>query len=485
MHGTSYLRWSALALLATIAAGCAVNPATGQRQLSLINEQQEKAMGENAHQQVLKTMPVYDDAELQRYVAGIGLDLARKTERPDLPWTFLVLDDPAVNAFAIPGGHVYITRGILSYMNSEAELASVLGHEIGHVTARHSVEQMSKQQLLGLGLGIGMIVSPELARYGELAKAGAGLLLLKYSRADESQADDLGLRYMVEGGYDAHEMPKVFRTLERVSEASSNGQRLPNWLSTHPAPGNRFDTISAEVSALGSRADGRVERSAYLSQVDGIVFGSDPRQGYFLGTHFYHPELRFQVTFPPEWKTANEVARVAAVSPDKDAIVQLALSKATTPKDAALKFSGQDGVTAGDSHTVRRHGLSGVQNDFSVESKGKTLRGEVLFLQYRDKVYELLAFGSDATWDKRAAAARKTLSSFTPLTDARYLNVEPPRVRIERLRRPMTAEELVRSYGATVPAATVAVINELESGKRLPAGEEAKVVVGGKLPTGK
>lgn len=485
MHSARYMRWSALALSATLAVACAVNPATGQRQLSLISEQQEIAMGKDANQQVLKTMPVYADSGLQDYVAGVGLDLARRTERPNLPWTFVVLDDPAVNAFAIPGGHVYITRGILSYMNSEAELASVLGHEIGHVTARHSVEQMSKQQLLGLGLGIGMIVSPEFARYGDLAKTGAGLLLLKYSRADESQADDLGLRYMVNGGYDAHEMPKVFRTLERVSETSNNGQRLPNWLSTHPAPGNRFSTISSEVAALGAKANGRVNRSAYLSHLDGVVFGSDPRQGYFVGTHYYHPDLEFQIEFPSGWKTANEVQRVAAVSPDQDALVQLTISEASTPEEAVRKFAGQEGVTAGESRSIERHGLVGVGSDFSVQTEGKTMRGQVLYLKYRKQVFELLGFGTDARWDERSSVARDALLSFAPLTDSRYLSVAPSRIQLRKLQRPMTVDDLVRTYGSDVPAGTLAVINEVEDGQRLQAGTEVKLVGGGKLPPGK
>ena len=385
---------------------CSVNPATGQRQLSLINEQQEIAMGKQAHQLVLDSMPSYADPAVQAYVSGIGRDLARRTERPDLPWTFVVLDDPAVNAFAIPGGHIYITRGILGYMNSEAELASVLGHEIGHVTARHSVEQVSKQQLLGLGLGIGAIVSPEFARYESLAKTGAGLLLLKYSRADEAQADELGLRYMVAGGYDGHEMPRVFRTLERVSEAASNGQRLPNWLATHPAPGNRFATISADVARLGTKAAGRVERAAYLSRLDGMVFGSNPRQGYFRGERFYHPELEFSLDFPAGWKTSNEVQRVAAVSPEQDALVQLTLSDKTTVDAAVHAFAEQEGVTAEAARSIRNHGMEGAAADFSLQSGDKLMRGQVLHVMYRQKVYELLALGTDAQWDARSTAAR-------------------------------------------------------------------------------
>jgi len=195
-----------------VLAACATNPATGKRQIALISEEQEIAMGREADQQVQQQLGLYPDQELQAYVNRVGQKLAAASERPNLPWTFRVVDDPVVNAFALPGGHIYVTRGLLTHLTSEAELASVIGHEIGHVTGRHSVEQMSKAQLAQIGLIAGMIVKPELARYGDLATQGLQLLFLKYSRDDERQADGLGLRYMYQQNYDPREMPAVFST---------------------------------------------------------------------------------------------------------------------------------------------------------------------------------------------------------------------------------------------------------------------------------
>ncbi len=185
-----------LVALAVLPAGCATNPATGQRQLSLISENQEIQMGLEADPSVVSSMGLDPDSGRQRYVRELGMRLARVSERPNLPWTFRVIDDPVVNAFAIPGGHIYVTRGILAHLNSEAELASVIGHEIGHVTARHSVTQMSQQQLMQLGLVVGVALKPGLAKYAGVASQGMQLLFLKYSRDDESQADQLGLRYI-------------------------------------------------------------------------------------------------------------------------------------------------------------------------------------------------------------------------------------------------------------------------------------------------
>src|SRR5438874_4126399 len=221
----------AAALAAGLVSGCATNPATGARQLMLISESQEIAMGRDYDKQVVASIGLYPDSGLQRYLQQFGTRLAATSERPNLPWTFRVVDDPVVNAFALPGGFIYVTRGIFAHLNSEAELAGVVGHEIGHVTARHSVSQLSKQQLAQLGLAVGTTASPDFERFAGLASAGLGVLFLKYSRDAERQADDLGLRYMWRASYDAREMPHVFQMLARVSQAQAGGrvpERLPH-----------------------------------------------------------------------------------------------------------------------------------------------------------------------------------------------------------------------------------------------------------------
>src|SRR5216110_1818156 len=274
-------RWAApLALLAGLGAGgCAVNPATGSRQLMLISESQEIAMGRDYDNQVAASIGLYPDSGLQRYLQQFGARLAATSERPNLPWSFRVVDDPVVNAFALPGGYIYVTRGILAHLNSEAELAGVVGHEIGHVTARHSVSQMSKQQLAQIGLAVGSIASPEFGRYAGVASAGLGVLFLKFSRDDESQADHLGLRYMRRAAYDPREMPHVFEMLTRVSEAQPGG-RVPEWLATHPNPENRRERIEQEIAALPRDFSGvAVSRDAYLQRLDDLVFGNNPREG--------------------------------------------------------------------------------------------------------------------------------------------------------------------------------------------------------------
>src|SRR5256884_6093923 len=252
-----------LAALAALAAGCAVNPATGSRQLMLVSESQEIALGRDYEPQVAGSIGIYSDSGLQRYIQQFGARLAASSERPNLPWSFRVVDDPVVNAFALPGGFIYVTRGILAHLNSEAELAGVVGHEIGHVTARHSASQMTKQQLAQVGLVVGSIASSEFGRYAGLASQALGVLFLKYSRDHERQADDLGLRYLRRVNYDPREMPHVFEMLTRVSQAQGGG-RVPEWLATHPDLENRGGRIAQEAAAPPQSFSGAaVNRDAY------------------------------------------------------------------------------------------------------------------------------------------------------------------------------------------------------------------------------
>ena len=267
-----------LLLPALAATGCATNPATGKSQLSFFGEEAELAMGRDVAEEIAATGAIYEDEELNGYVSEVGLRLAEASERPYLPWRFQVLDDPTVNAFALPGGWVYVTRGILAHLESEAELAAVLGHEIGHVTARHAVNQMSKQLLASAALIAASIHDEDIAEWAGLGEIGLGLMFLQHGRSDERQADDLGLRYVLRAGYDPQEMPELFAMLERIGEAAGEGG-LPTWLSSHPDPGARRDRIAGEVARLqaaGSALPERVEREGYLQHLAGLPYGPDP-----------------------------------------------------------------------------------------------------------------------------------------------------------------------------------------------------------------
>ena len=306
---TTLLRMS----LVMIFAGCAVNPATGRREFSLISESREIEMGREADADISASLGLVDDPALQSYVSDIGHRLAAVSERPHLPWSFKVVDDPLVNAFALPGGFIFVTRGILANFESEAELAGVLGHEIGHVTAKHSVSQMSRQQLQQIGLGVGMVFSSRVRRFGDVLGVGLQLMNLRYSRGNESESDELGVRYMTRTAYDPESMIGVFQMLATVS--GGEGERIPQWQLTHPYPENRETDIRELIAASGSAAGGTVARGEYLDRIGGLVYGSNPREGYFIGDRFVHPDLEFDVTFPEGWAGVNERSYVAASSP--------------------------------------------------------------------------------------------------------------------------------------------------------------------------
>src|SRR5438105_2116534 len=300
---------------------CVRNPATGKLQLDLISESQEVDLGKQGKAEVEQSIGVYkENSRLAQYVADLGKPLAAGSGRPNLPWSYEIADDGAVNAFALPGGPVFVNRGLLALVNSEAELVAVMGHETGHVSARHSANQLSKAQVAQLGLGIGSVLSPTLGSVAQAAGAGLQLLFLKYSRDAETQADELGFRFMTKAGYDPHEMIPLFQMLDAVSNQAGAG-KTPDWLQTHPNPGNRLEATQQRLKTelKGSTQGMKVNRDQYLTMLEGLVYGDDPRQGYFKGDTFVHPALKFQWTLPAGWQHQNTPAAVAAQRPKQDA----------------------------------------------------------------------------------------------------------------------------------------------------------------------
>jgi len=465
-----------------VASGCAINPATGKRQLVLVSEADEIALGVESDRSITANLGLYPDPALQDYVQQLGESLATRSERPQLDWTFRVVDDPVVNAFALPGGFIYITRGILAYMDSEAQLASVVGHEIGHVTARHGVSQMSKAQLAQLGLGLGMAVSEKFGQFMGLATSGLELLFLKYSRDDERQADDLGLRYLYRAGYDPRPMAGMYTVLERISDAQG-GSDIPTYLLTHPRPENRRERIEQEIGALPPDFTGRpIRRDEYLARLDDLVFGENPREGYFDGSTFNHPDLAFRMVFPDGWKTRNTREAVAAISPQQNALIVLSLARESTARAALSAFYAQQGIAATGEWRREIHGRPAASGGFLATTQQGTLQGLVAYVEYGDHVYQMLGYTLQPQWEAHAESFRLALSSFDALRDPTALAVEPRRLSIVRLDRAMTLDEFARRYDATVDLPTLAQLNQVEEDTALEAGETYKVVTGGRLP---
>lgn len=462
---------SALALL--LLAGCATNPVTGKSELALVSESQEIQMGQQAAEEAKAAYGLVDNAALQQYVSSVGLKLAKGTERPNLPWAFYVIDDASVNAFALPGGPVFITRGILGAMNSEAELASVLGHEIGHITARHSVQQMSQQQLYTLGLGLGSILSPAVARNSGLLSQGLQVLFLKYSRDDESQADALGFRYMVQDNYDPRQMAALFHTLDRETPAEG---RLPTWLATHPDPGNRYqialqrvDSINRDLSKM------TVDRTDFLNHTNGIVYGENPREGYFKDGRFYHPDLKFQFQLPSGWQTQNTKAAVMAMSGQQDAMFQLTLGQGT-PSSALQQFLGQQGIQQGQVSTASINGFPAATGYFQAQTQQGNLAGLVSYVSYDGNTYQMLAYTGASQLNAYDPTFHQIIGSFARLTDQAALNVQPKKIELVTLPSRMTLAQFYQRYPSSIPVEEVAIINGVETTTTLEAGSLAKRV---------
>ena len=471
-------RWAVTAVLAATigAAGCATNPVTGRTELALVSESQEIAMGQEAAGQIEASIGVVDNEALNAWVQQMGESLARDSERPNLPWRFRVLDDPTPNAFALPGGFIYVTRGMMSLMDSEAELAGVIGHEIGHVTARHSVQQISRQQLGQIGLVVGMVLVPELAQFGDLAGTGLGLLFLKYGRDAERQADDLGLRYALADNYDVRQMPDVFASLERTSEMAGNSP-LPSFLSTHPEPGERIERINAalaETQVDWSRT--RVGDEAYFRRIEGMVYGDNPRHGFFRGSEFLHPDLRFRLTFPQGFNMQNLTAAVQGVSSRNDAAVQLTLAQGS-PEQAAQTFASQQGIRTGQPSRETINGFAAVVLPFEAQTQGGNVAGYASWIQDGQYTYQLMGYAATQNIGSYDAPFRSMIRSYARLTDPDALNVQPRTIDAVQLPEAMTFSQFLQRYSSPIPTEESALINQISSAtQRLPAGTWLKRV---------
>jgi predicted Zn-dependent protease len=482
--GRALWRAAAWALAVGLTSGlnsCARNPVTGKREVSLVSESQEIQMGQQYAQQIVRTMGVYDDKKVHDYVNRLGLALATKSERPNLPWVFYVMDDPTVNAFALPGGSIFVTRGILTHMNDEAELVGVLGHEIGHVTARHSVQQMTREQLAQIGLAAGSILSSEVAKYAGLASQGLGVLFLKYGRDAESQSDQLGFKYMVREGYDPRAMADMFETLERVSKLEGAGD-IPEWQSTHPNPGNRVQATLKRLDTLSvPREQLRKGREEYLPIVAGMTYGEDPRQGYVEGNTFYHPGLRFKLDLPQGWQSKNSPEALVAISPEQDAMLQLTAPGKGSLDEAAKQFFGQEGIKSTQASSASINGLSAVSSYFEAQTEQGAVQGLVSFLKYGELTYRILGYTPAGKLQARDEAFRKTIASFSELTDSTRLDVEPYQVQLVKVDHDMTINEFNQKHPSTIPVERVAVVNGMDTpDQRIAAGTTLKQIIGGK-----
>jgi predicted Zn-dependent protease len=459
--------------------GCARNPVTGRLQVALVSEAQEIEMGRQGAAQVERTIGLVPDSALQAYIQRLGLQLARQSQRPDIPWRFGVVDDPTPNAFALPGGPIYFTRGMLGLMNSEAELVAVLGHEIGHITARHQVDMISRQQLAQVGLGLGGALFPQLGQLGGVAGLGLDLLFLRYSRDAERQADDLGFQYTLDQRFDVREMASVFQSLGRLGEEQRSA--VPAWLQTHPLPAERIQAVQQRIAAAEPLpADLRVGRPEFLTRINGMIYGVNPRNGFFRDGLFLHPDLRFQLRFPAGWQTQNLAQSVMAVSPQQNAAIQLTLSGDPNPQTAAQRFLQQQGIQAGQTTSQTINGNPAIVASFRAQTQETVVQGLASWISYDGRIYQILSYSPVAVFAQAQPIFQQSIGSFAQLTDPQALAVQPNRIQIVTLQRNLTLAQFNAQYPSAIPIAELAVINRVPTPETvIPAGSQLKRIVPG------
>ena len=476
------LQLAVVAAATAVAVACATNPATGKRELNLMSEAQEISLGKESDAQIRQEMGVVNDPALQQYIDRIAQPLAKSTERPNLPWTFTVVDAPAVNAFALPGGYIYVTRGILAHLNSEAELAGVLGHEIGHVTARHSAAQYSKQTAGSLGLLLGQIFVPELRPFGQAAEQGLGLLFLKFGRDDELEADRLGAGYATTQGWDPRGVSNMLETLGRLGEGTDR-KGVPNWLSTHPMPADRVARLDEQVAALRAKAPGdlAVNRAEYLRRVDGLMFGDNPREGVQRGNAFLHPDLRFRLEFPQGWQIQNTPQQVVASPPGGGGFVflQLVQARGNRLQDIAAADLGQTGLQFVEGGETQVNGLPAFVGTF----RGQTQQmGDVVlraaWINHNNQVFRLAGLASTQSYRQLQQAVDASVRSFQPLSAGEAERIRPNVLELYTVKQGDSWASIASGVGnRTVPAETLAIINGFSPQERPQAGDRVKVVV--------
>lgn len=490
-HHTAFSKLKNGLLIPTLATAfllvnsCATNPVSGRKQLVFMSQKKEIAIGKEADPQIIAEYGLYEDPTLQKFINEKGKQMASISHRSKLEYHFRIVDSDVLNAFAVPGGYVYFTRGIMAHFNNEAEFAGVLGHEIGHIAARHSVKQQRDQILGQIGLIAGVVLAPGLADFAQAASQGFGLLLLKFSRDAERQSDKLGVEYSSKIGYDAKEMAGFFKTLERQS-AGSGREELPGFLSTHPNPGDRFVTVGKLAEEWQEKlklSNAQINRNTYLKRIDGLVYGEDPKQGYVENNVFYHPGLKFQFAVPQGWRYQNSPTQIQMAPADGKALLMLTLAKGSSLKEAANSFLQQNNLMLMESKETTVNGLQALaivadaKPQQGQQQQQQPLRTGSYFIKYGESIYLMLGLSATMDFTNYVSIFSASQQSFKALTDADKLNKKPERVKIKTVASTNTLEKILKEYNTDAKRYNeLAILNGMQLGDRVEAGTLIKVI---------
>lgn len=472
----------ALFLAPFLLAGCSVNPATGKSQFTaLLSPQQEMEIGAGEHQKIIKQFGIYDNAELAAYVNNIGQNLVQYTERPGIAYRFFILDTPMVNAFALPGGYIYITRGLMALADNEAELASVLAHEIGHVTGRHAAERYSQNVLTSLGT---VLISSAIDKAGVSQALGLGseLFMKSYSRDQEREADMLGIRYAALAGYDPGAMENFLRSMGEHAQlrAQIEGRANPtsaSYFSTHPATAERVQNTRTQAQAFA--ANNNIRRDEYLNMIDGITYGDSARHGFIRGQTFYHPQMAFTFTAPDGYRLNNQPTQITATSTDG---VVMIFDFASNPDGMNVHsyltqrwMAGQNLPTV---EVVTVNGMPAATTAFSGRVGGKAATIRIMAIEWSDNRFARfqIAIPSGVSADT-IEALKKTTYSLRRLSDEEIKTLKPLRLKVITAQGGQSLSAIARRQPfTTLQQERFRVLNSIPSDQGLMAGNRYKLV---------
>ena len=473
-------------------AACSTNPATGDQSFTaFMSEEDEARIGAEMHPKILDPYGgAYDEIELGAYVAKIGSRLAVLSELPKIEWRFTVLNDRNVNAFALPGGYIYITRGLLALASNEAEMAGVLAHEIGHVTARHSAQRHSTNMATSIGLTVLGVLGSAAgvpSGLGNVANLGAQAAIQQYSQGQELQADMLGVRYMTRAGYDPSAMTSFFRKLKAHSELEAQEQGRDgikhNIMSTHP---RTEDRITQAIDLAKEKAVSRpiVRQKGYLAQINGLVFGDDPQQGVRRGRSFMHPELKIAFTVPPGFVLLNFPNQVVAVGPNKSRIIFNMVGSEQVSRVGSLptylRKSWGRGIGLQSVERVEVNGLRGATGNGRVDTKDGPRDVRLIAIRGdRKRIYRFSFVTPPSETKRLSLELRRTTYSFRRLSGAEVDKIQPLRLKIVRIRRGESIADMAARFPfERFKREWFRLLNNLQPGERLKPGQNVKIVTG-------
>ncbi|MCF6357732.1 MAG: M48 family metalloprotease [Draconibacterium sp.] len=472
-------------LVLALVPSCAINPVTGKKQFMLMSEAQEIALGAQYDPSVVSTFGVYDQPQLLDFITSKGAEMGKISHRPNLEYHFKILDSPVINAFAVPGGYIYLTRGILAQFNNEAELIGVLGHEMGHITARHTASQQSKQQLGQLLLVGGMIASEEFRQFADYAMQGMQLLFLKFSRDNEREADRLGVEYSSKIHYDAHQMANFFNMLNKMQMAS-NHAGVPTFMSTHPDPGDRYNAVNIKAKEWQDSlnySNWEVNENSYLQMIDGLVYGEDPRQGFVEANMFYHPEMKFKYPIPPGWKLVNSPMQVQMTPEDGKAMMVFFMTPQKTLEKAGQEALDALGLTVLDSKRTIVNGAPAIvavsQQVSQDQQTGQQQTIKVLsyIIQKDEGIYVFHGVSDEMSFNSYFRIFESTMANFDSLTEPSKLNVRPKRIKVKSVQRSGTLADAFKYF--RVPQSQtneLALLNYMELSDIVQKGKLIKII---------